>query len=48
MKVEVPVKISLELVPTELEEAAMMDGCFRFVAFVKITLPSSLPGTFTI
>jgi N,N'-diacetylchitobiose transport system permease protein len=31
-------------VPFELEEAAMMDGCSRFQAFRKITLPLLAPG----
>ena len=31
-------------VPTELEEAAMIDGCSQFQAFEKITLPLCLPG----
>lgn len=30
--------------PRELEEAAMIDGCSRFGAFVKIIVPISLPG----
>jgi N,N'-diacetylchitobiose transport system permease protein len=31
-------------VPIELEEAAMIDGCSRFKAFVKVTLPLLAPG----
>ncbi len=31
-------------VPRELEEAALMDGCSRFRAFVRVVLPSALPG----
>jgi len=31
-------------VPLELEEAAMMDGCSRFQAFRKVTLPLVAPG----
>lgn len=31
-------------VPIELEEAAMMDGCTRFQAFRKVTLPLVAPG----
>lgn len=31
-------------VPVELEEAAMIDGCSRFRAFVKVTLPLLAPG----
>lgn len=30
--------------PPELEEAAMMDGCTHFGAFVRVILPISLPG----
>lgn len=30
--------------PKELEEAAMLDGCSRFGAFIKIIIPISLPG----
>jgi multiple sugar transport system permease protein len=31
-------------IPRELEEAARIDGCSRFGAFVRITLPLSAPG----
>ena len=31
-------------IPKELEECAMVDGCTRFGAFVRIVLPISLPG----
>ncbi|MGC9468511.1 MAG: carbohydrate ABC transporter permease [Anaerolineae bacterium] len=30
--------------PTELEEAALIDGCNWFSAFVKVVLPISIPG----
>lgn len=30
--------------PPELEEAAMMDGCTYFGAFIRVILPISLPG----
>lgn len=30
--------------PRELEESAMLDGCSRFGAFIKIIVPISLPG----
>jgi multiple sugar transport system permease protein len=30
--------------PKELEESAMIDGCSRFGAFLKIIVPISLPG----
>ncbi|WP_179378058.1 carbohydrate ABC transporter permease [Jannaschia marina] len=30
--------------PPELEEAAMMDGCTHFGAFLRVILPISLPG----
>jgi multiple sugar transport system permease protein len=31
-------------IPRDLEEAAMVDGCNRFSAFVKIVLPAAAPG----
>jgi multiple sugar transport system permease protein len=31
-------------VPIELEEAAMIDGCSRFGALVRVSLPLALPG----
>jgi multiple sugar transport system permease protein len=31
-------------IPAELEDAARIDGCSRFSAFVRITLPLSTPG----
>ena len=31
-------------IPTELDEAAMIDGCSRFQAYWRIILPFSLPG----
>ena len=31
-------------IPRDLEEAAMVDGCNRFGAFVKIVLPAAAPG----
>ena len=31
-------------IPVELDEAALIDGCSRFQAFVKIVVPVSLPG----
>ena len=34
--------------PTEYEEAAMVDGCSRFMAFLRVTLPLALPGIATI
>jgi len=37
-------KAFFDSLPIELEEAAMMDGCSRMSAFVKITLPLSIPG----
>jgi multiple sugar transport system permease protein len=30
--------------PRDLDEAAMIDGCSRFGAFLKIALPLALPG----
>lgn len=34
-------------IPVELEEAAMIDGCGRLRALVKITLPLAVPGVIT-
>ncbi|MFT4234003.1 MAG: carbohydrate ABC transporter permease, partial [Microbacterium sp.] len=31
-------------VPADLEEAAMLDGCSRFMTFMRITLPLLAPG----
>ncbi|GAB1646363.1 carbohydrate ABC transporter permease [Krasilnikovia sp. MM14-A1259] len=31
-------------IPAELEEAAMVDGCGRFGAFIRVVLPLVLPG----
>jgi len=31
-------------VPPELEESAMIDGCTRFKAFLKVVIPAVLPG----
>lgn len=35
-------------IPPELEEAAMIDGCSRFGAFVKIVIPISIAGILTV
>jgi len=35
-------------VPQELEDAALMDGCSRLGALVRIVLPVSLPGLITV
>jgi multiple sugar transport system permease protein len=35
-------------VPVELEEAALMDGCSRLSALVRIVLPVSVPGILTV
>jgi len=37
----------LKAMPFELEEAAMVDGCSRLGAFVRVILPLSLPGLAT-
>jgi len=37
-------KTFIDDVPVALEEAALIDGCSRFQAFFKITLPLSAPG----
>ncbi|ABM57634.1 carbohydrate ABC transporter permease [Verminephrobacter eiseniae] len=34
--------------PFELEEAAMVDGCTRLGAFVRVVLPLALPGLITV
>lgn len=34
----------LDGIPKSLEEAAMIDGCTRFGAFMRVVLPLSLPG----
>jgi multiple sugar transport system permease protein len=31
-------------IPAELDEAAMIDGCSRWVAFLRVDLPLALPG----
>lgn len=31
-------------IPNEIEESAMVDGCSRFTAFIKVILPLSKPG----
>lgn len=31
-------------VPVELEEAAIIDGCSRFTAFLRVVIPVALPG----
>jgi multiple sugar transport system permease protein len=34
----------LSSVPRDVEEAAMVDGCSQFTAFIRVTLPMALPG----
>ena len=36
----------VEKVPIEIEEAALLDGCSRFGAVVRVVLPLSLPAFF--
>jgi multiple sugar transport system permease protein len=33
-----------QAIPRELEEAALVDGCTRFGAFVRVVLPNAAPG----
>ena len=33
-----------QAIPPELEEAALVDGCTRFGAFVRVVLPNAAPG----
>ena len=33
-----------EEIPRELEEAALIDGCSRFSAFIRVLMPVALPG----
>jgi len=35
-------------IPRDLEEAAMIDGCSRFGAFVKVIIPISIAGILTV
>jgi len=35
-------------IPPEVTEAAMLDGCNRFTAFVRVVLPLSVPGISTV
>lgn len=35
-------------IPRELDEVAMIDGCSRFQAFLKVTLPLAAPGLITV
>jgi len=37
-----------DTIPTELDEVAMIDGCSRVGAAIRVVLPVSLPGIFTI
>lgn len=34
----------MDSIPVELDEAAMIDGCSRFGAFLRVTLPLAAPG----
>ena len=37
-------KTFVDDVPIELEEAAMIEGCSKWKAFIRITLPLTAPG----
>ena len=39
-------KSFIDEMPTELDEAALVDGCNRFQAFYKVILPLAAPGLF--
>jgi multiple sugar transport system permease protein len=41
-------RISFEAVPTELEEAALVDGCGSFSALVRVLVPAVKPGLITV
>ena len=38
---------AIKAIPSEIEEAAQIDGCSRFQAFRKVALPLALPGIVT-
>ncbi len=35
-------------IPKDVEEAAMVDGCFLFQTFYKISLPLAIPGIISV
>jgi multiple sugar transport system permease protein len=37
----------IKTIPTELEEAAYVDGCSKLVSMIRIVFPLSLPGIIT-
>lgn len=37
----------IQTIPQDLEEAAMVDGCTRFSAFLRVTIPLAAPGVVT-
>jgi multiple sugar transport system permease protein len=39
--------VFFQTIPTELEDAARVDGCNRLAAFIRVTLPLSAPGLVT-
>lgn len=41
-------RISFESVPTELDEAAKVDGCNTFTALIRVLLPAVKPGLITV
>ncbi|WP_324486287.1 ABC transporter permease subunit [Sediminibacterium sp.] len=45
---EVSRLVVFKSMPFELEEAAMVDGCTRLGAFLRVVLPLSLPGLITV
>lgn len=39
---------AFETIPKEMEEAALIDGCSRFTALIRVLLPAAVPGVVTV